>query len=258
MEPNFFIFNFRKKSSRRIRLDKSTLPNLTVPMTCLVWLTSMMLVSCGTLLSGTRMSSSTPTPASSVLPSTHTRGSPSIPRGPWRSTLAREGVNVPPTSLVLLRAPTKVWTMEAKINLSSSPVSLVLAKLKTPRRLSPTLLALVPPARGRRVNLVLRTKLSRPTLFLKHGVMPRQWEMTTPPDLVNSFVSGSIKLVSFLVLIWSHICLRNLDWLSRLSWSVVIMLSTTSCLMLLLTAKQSACSLITSMTTGGSLKERSL
>ena len=88
---NELSFLPRKKSSRRIRLARSILPSLTALMTCHPWPTLMMPVSCGTQLSGTRTSSSTPTLVSSVLPSTPTSVSPSTLSAPWRSTLASAG-----------------------------------------------------------------------------------------------------------------------------------------------------------------------
>merc|ERR1711976_438186 len=76
------------------------------------WLTLpilVMLVSCGTLLSDTRTSSSTHTLVSSVLLSIHTRDSPSTPSAPWSCMSAREGMSAGHTSLPLLREPTRAW-----------------------------------------------------------------------------------------------------------------------------------------------------
>merc|ERR1712018_29974 len=123
----------------------------------------MMLVSCGTQLSGTRTSSSIPTLASFVLPSTPTRGSQSTPSVIWKSTLAEGGLSAHPTSLVLLRAPTRACAMVARTSLFLLLVSLVLERPRTPRRSFHTLPPLVPLARRRRASLVLRTRLSRLT-----------------------------------------------------------------------------------------------
>ena len=86
-----YLFYSRKKSSKLIKLVKSTPRSLIVPMTCRAWPTLMTLVSCGTLLLDTKMSWSTPTQVSSVLPSILTSVSPSILSAPWRFTLAKGG-----------------------------------------------------------------------------------------------------------------------------------------------------------------------
>ncbi len=95
----YFCSNFRKKSLKLTKLAKSTLPSLTVLMTCPAWLISMMLVSCGILLWDTRMSSSTPTQVSFVLPSIHISVSPSTLSAPWNSTSEKEGT---PTNYIFL------------------------------------------------------------------------------------------------------------------------------------------------------------
>ncbi len=115
----FFSFFFRKKSSRLTRLDRLTLPSLIALMTCLAWPTLMMLVSCGTQSSGTRMSSSTPTPVFSVLPSTPTSGSPSTLSAPWKSTLESEGDSLS-YLLALLLHDSLIFCGFNQINLSKN------------------------------------------------------------------------------------------------------------------------------------------
>ena len=74
---------YRKKSSRRIKLDKSILQNSIAAMTWLDWLTWMMLAFFGILWSGIRMSWSTHTLASFVLLSIPIRDSQSTPKERW-------------------------------------------------------------------------------------------------------------------------------------------------------------------------------
>merc|ERR1712117_204463 len=114
------------------------------------------------------------------------------------------------TSLPLLRELTRACRTLAATSLFLLLESLVLERLRTPRRSFPTL----PPSalleRGRRERLPLRRRLLPPTLSLRPGVMPRLSEMTTLPDLVSSSVSTSTPLVSCLELTWLFTCLRSL------------------------------------------------
>merc|ERR1712179_853416 len=89
--------------------------------------------------------------------------------------------------------------------------NLVLGRLRTPRRLSHTLLPSAPLARGRRERHLLRTKLFKPTLCSRLGAMPRLSEMTIHPALESSSESISINLENCPELTWLFICWKNLD-----------------------------------------------
>merc|ERR1719317_647151 len=91
-------------------------------------------VSSGTLLSDTRMSSSIPTPDSSVLPSILTKGTQSTPCAPWSYTWERGGASAGHTSSLLQRVPIKGCKTLVLTSLSSLLENQVLEKLRTPRR----------------------------------------------------------------------------------------------------------------------------
>merc|ERR1712055_685120 len=167
--------------------------------------------SCGTLLSGTRTSSSTPTLVSSVLQSTLTSVSPSTPSAPWSCMLARGVMSAGHIFSPLLRELTRACATLVLTSQSSLLENLVLGRLRTPRRLSHTLLPSALLARGRRERHLLRTKLSRPILCLKLGEMPKLSEMTIHPALESSSESISINLENCLELTWLFICWKNLD-----------------------------------------------
>ena len=77
------------------------------------------------------------------------RGSPSTPTAPWISMSARGVQSAGPTSLVLLRLPTRATPASTSPSLSLA--SLVAERLRTPTRWSSTSPPSAPLARGRRI-----------------------------------------------------------------------------------------------------------
>merc|ERR1711970_714815 len=141
--------------------------------------------------------------------------------------------------LPLLRELTRVCATLVLTSLSSLLESLVLERLRTPRRLSHTSLPSALLARGRRERLLLRTKLFKPTLCSRLGAMPKLSEMTIHPALESSSESISISLENCPELTWLFICWRNLDWPTSNLLKDVTMHSTTSCPTKSLTSRRS-------------------
>merc|ERR1719289_743216 len=105
--------------------------------------------------------------------------------------------------------------------------NLVPARPRTPRRSSPTW-PWWQQAQERKLRrrFLLKTRLSLPTPSLSLMVMPRQQEMTTPPDSESSSEFTSPRVESWPVVTLSHICLRNLVLLSSRKLRDLIISST--------------------------------
>ena len=121
----------------------------------------------------------------------------------------RGGMKCLPTCGPLLRLPTGTCWSTPKISPCWSLVSLVQARLRTPRRSSPILLWLLLLEKNKLRRCPLRTRLLPPIQSWSLMVMPKHQGMTIPPVLVNSFVSTSLLPANSLVVTLNPTCWKS-------------------------------------------------